>query len=232
MQQQFGIYFHSVAEPTSLHRNLLRDKVNRLAEVHNLNTNLHTDYLDAEPTPTKKILPQKKESVNVVASNPVPTPSAPVEGLSAILYDELPDNLKVSYDRIRFLTPLIATLHGELSHLATDAERKQKAAELCKLDDERRTLWDELDRFSADGGKPLAFTAPPSKDESSLSQGLFLARRRRRLQDNIRKARRAKDLYEKEGKEAQAAACAERMQRYTQELDTLEKEIANVESRS
>ena len=140
-------------------------------------------------------------------------------GISIVQYDNLPEDIKKLYDRVKAITPLMASLHADISveeiHPNT---RKSLAKKLCDLDDERRLAWDAIDVWSE--GK----TVEPTLEANSFSddvlvKGMQIARRMERLKENIN---RSKDSAEKADRQTIKASALARIEKYEKELAELQ----------
>ncbi|MBR3021064.1 MAG: hypothetical protein IKH59_01710 [Bacteroidaceae bacterium] len=222
MQDRYGSFLHAEAAPSGLHFNMLLDKLGRLAQVIRANPLLFQEKMEREflpsavPEPARHVPDDKVEELRF---------SRPGHGVKVVTYPELPEELRQKYDRIKEIVPLMAKLHANLSN--TDPVTAGKLADqLCKLDDERRRLWDELDAW-ADGKTQ---TTPVKKEESDVVKGMELTRSLKRLRDNIRTSIKAAEKYASEGNAAAAEKARERLARYKQELEELKKKIADEEA--
>ena len=140
-------------------------------------------------------------------------------GISIVQYDNLPEDIKKLYDRVKAITPLMASLHADISveeiHPNT---RKSLAKKLCDLDDERRLAWDAIDVWSE--GK----TVEPTLEANSFSddvlvKGMQIARRMERLKENIN---RAKESAGNADRETIKESALKRIEKYEKELAELQ----------
>lgn len=149
------------------------------------------------------------------------------KGLKVIVSgSELPEEYREKYERTKTIVPLMATIHGELKNpKLADEERKVKAQELCDLDDERRTIWDEIDAFLA--GKKSVLTVEKNLEYSDdpLIRGIQMAKRMERLKENIKRRTDAKKKHEKAKKENLVAKAQQDIEAYTQELKKMEVQV-------
>lgn len=220
MKQRYGAFLRGGSE--GVHLNLLLSKLQGLAQV-----------IRANPLPFQEKM-EREFMLSAVSASARTVPDDKVEqlrferpghGVKVVAYPELPEELRHKYDRIKEIVPLIARLHADLSNTDGDAA-SALADQLCKLDDERRKLWDELDAWADGKGVPVA----SSKEESDVVKGMELTRGLKRLRDNIRTSRKAAEKYEAEGNTAAAGKARERLARYEEELKELEKKIADEEA--
>lgn len=165
------------------------------------------------------------------------TPATPEVGIHIARYADLPPEQQAWYDRLREIAPLIGSLHADLTRAEADnSARRQTAAELCRLDDERRRLWQQLDAW-AEGQQqepePATENATPDTQHltpSLAEEQLQLLRRRKRLQDNILTARRTVGRWQgKEGGEGYAARATARLESYRKELEQVQTRLREIE---
>lgn len=220
MKNRYGLFLHEVSTvpESDVHANMLWNKLGRLAQV-----------ISSNPLPYQERL--RREFV--VSSSAAPSCHGetggevrierPGHGIKVVNYPDLPDQLRKKYDRIRELMPQKAKLHAELS--ATDGDEAADIAnELCRMDDELRQLWDELDAW-ADGKQAVS-------KESDVVKGMELTRREKKLRDNIRNNKNLVAKYEEQGNAEAAAKARERLEAYEKEMEELRKRIADEEAAS
>ncbi len=146
-------------------------------------------------------------------------------GVQVVSRDDLPDDIHRLYDRVREITPLMASLHAEIGHeKITPARRKKLVQELVALDDERRAAWDAIDAWAE--GKEMDL--PEGKQDAQgysddrLVRGAQMARRVERLKENIAHSRRVAEETDRENIRANALR---RVAAYQTELEALEAEL-------
>ena len=119
-------------------------------------------------------------------------------GISIVQYDNLPEDIKKLYDRVKAITPLMASLHADISveelHPNT---RKSLAKKLCDLDDERRLAWDAIDAWSEGKTVEPVLEASVYSDDT-LVKGMQMARRIFQLKENIKCSLETADKAERE----------------------------------
>lgn len=222
MKRRYLSYFESTDGQQDVRTSILVDKLSRIGRELRLNPQLSRDILESEfmeePKPQNAPQPAKPASVTDTLTGIRITTS----------YDSLPDDMRKVFDEIREITPLYAKLHSHLSECTTDSERKETADELCRLDDRRRHLWDILDSW-AKGAPVETFEKRPEYSSDSIVSGLQMAQRRKRLRDNIRYSRLVLGKARKSGDENAVRAAESRLAAYQQELDILERQIADAE---
>ena len=144
-------------------------------------------------------------------------------GLSIVAYDNLPEDIKKLYDRVKVITPLMASLQSDISveklHPAT---RKKLVKQLVDLDDERRAAWDSIDSWSE--GKTIEpVLEKPAYSENELVAGAQIARRIDRLIENLQRSQEVANTTEREVVKLNAL---KRIDAYNIELAELEAKIA------
>lgn len=147
-------------------------------------------------------------------------------GIKVVTIDSLPVKLQQDYARIREITPLYASLHGEIANESLTAEqRKPLADQLCKLDDERRKLWKGIDDWSE--GKTVQLEEKrPEFSENPVVRGYEIARHIKRLKNNIATSKAAAGKAAKDGRQTILDNALSRIARYESELSELEKEVS------
>lgn len=227
MRRRYLAYFETRDGQQDVRMSLLVDKLSRISRELRLNPQLQRDTLDSEFIP---VTPKSPKTSAKPAAKPVTASvSDTLSGIRITTsYDSLPDSMRKVYDEIREITPLYAKLHSRLSECTTDSERKDTADELCRLDDRRRHLWDTLDSWAK--GTPIETDEPrPQYSDDGIVSGLQMAARRKRLRDNIRYSHLVLGKARKSGDEKAVRAAESRLAAYRQELDTLERQIADAE---
>ena len=148
-------------------------------------------------------------------------------GVKVVTQDSLPTSLKKAYVRIQEIAPLYASLHADIADESkSDDDRKKLAEELCKLDDERRSLWKKIDDWSE--GKDVKLEAArPAYSDNAVVRGYELARAVKRLKQNIATSQKSADKAKADGRQNIYDNAMERIAKYQQELAEIEKEIAD-----
>ena len=119
-------------------------------------------------------------------------------GLSIVQYDNLPDDIKKLYDRVKVITPLMASLHADISVEALNVNtRKTLVKKLCDLDDERRTAWDGIDAWS-EGKTVEPILEVNAYSDDTLVKGMQMARRMIQLKENIKCSQETVDKADRE----------------------------------
>lgn len=148
-------------------------------------------------------------------------------GIKIITEESLTPAIRKAYSRIKEIAPLYASLHNDIANPdISDEERKSLAEELCKLDDERRRLWKQIDDWSEGKGNLKLDEKRPVFSENSIVRGFEIARQIKRLKQNIINSKSAAERAEKEGKKTVMQNALDRISAYNAELKVLEDEIA------
>lgn len=143
-------------------------------------------------------------------------------GVKIVNKADLPAKQRIANARISEIVPLMAALHAELSDTSlTDTDRQQRAEQLCKLDDERRALWKQIDQWAE--GK--VEDPDPQPEQTPLQEGAKKARRIQRIKANMVYARKKLSEAEAEGNDTAAARIRERMANYEKEILQLSSDI-------
>ncbi|MDR2627552.1 MAG: hypothetical protein LBC40_05925 [Dysgonamonadaceae bacterium] len=149
-------------------------------------------------------------------------------GLKVVRYDDLPADVKKLYDRTKEIVPLMARIHSELSiHGISDDDRRAKAAELCRLDDERRSIWDRIDAWSE--GKDFVPDVPKefAYSEDPVVKGMQISKRIARLEENISRTRKAIEGHIRSKKANLEAKARKRLSAFEKELSGLQALVDN-----
>ena len=214
--------------PSVMQQNLLLDKMRRLESVIQRPSQELGLVLDSEFQTENAAQPQNAPVIPKAAAPAVPS-STFTEG-SKITPDRLPKEQRQMYEEIRAIVPLEARLHSDLSSAQTDDDRKRIAREICDLDDRRRHLWDLLDSWQKSSNTDLQIPKPEYSD-SGIVKGLEMARRIKRLKDNIRSSKLSIARFEKHSNFKSRDVAKARLEEYQKELDDLEKMIADEEGK-
>ncbi len=100
--------------------------------------------------------------------------------------EELPKPLRLKLDLVRELTPEIANLHTKLKdENLTDEEARALAEELCEKDDNRATMWAEIDDFLQDNDKHLEEIPTAVLPENPIAKGAYLVSRKKLVEGYI-----------------------------------------------
>ena len=140
-------------------------------------------------------------------------------GVQIVQYDNLPADIKKLYDCVKEITPIMASLHAEISveglHHST---RTKLVKKLVEFDDERRSAWDTIDEWAE--GKTVEHDLElPAYSENEVVKGAEIARRIIRLKENIT---RSQDAADKADRETIKQSALKRVATYTAELAELE----------
>lgn len=147
-------------------------------------------------------------------------------GIKIITEESLTPAIRKAYSRIKEIVPLYASLHNDIANPdIPEEERKSLAEELCKLDDERRRLWKQIDDWSEGKGNLELIEKRPVFSDNSIVRGFEIARQIKRLKQNIINSKSAAERAEKEGKKVVMQNALDRINAYNAELKMLEDEI-------
>lgn len=147
-------------------------------------------------------------------------------GVKIVTEASLPPSLQKAYARIKEIAPLYASLHNDVANPAlTSDERIPLADNLCKLDDERRSLWKTIDKWS-EGKEVQLEEVHPVYSDNQVVRGFEIARQIKRLTQNIANSNSAVDRAKSDGKRTVMQNALERVAKYEAELSKLQAEIA------
>lgn len=150
------------------------------------------------------------------------------QGLKVLDVSDLPPTIKTKHDRIKDIVPLMAAIHGELKDTnLTDEQRKLKAEELCSLDDERRTLWDDIDNYLNDKSSVVTEEKQLQYSEDSVAKGMQIAKRIERLKENIERNKVAAESHKTKNKPHLEQKALDKVAAMEHELAYLEKIVSN-----
>jgi hypothetical protein len=136
---------------------------------------------------------------------------------------DLPEELKAVFARAKELTPLMASLHSELSNENLHADKAAElTSELIRLDDERTACWEKLDAWAEGREEILLEDDPEDLPVDPLKRGVELASRINRLKENIA---RTKKTIENTDRENIRARNALKLKAYEQELSDLQSQL-------
>ena len=140
-------------------------------------------------------------------------------GVKIVQYDNLPADIKALYDRVKEITPIMASLHAEISVEGLNQTTRAKLVKkLTDFDDERRSAWDTIDEW-AEGKTMEHDLEQPTYSENEVVKGAEIARRIIRLKENIT---RSQDAADKAERETIKQSALKRVATYTAELAELE----------
>ncbi len=145
------------------------------------------------------------------------------KGVTILTPNDLPDGLKNIYNSIQSLTPLIASLHADLTKDGiTDEERKQLAHNICTYDDERRKYWDKIDTYIESKDSVFAEENNFQYSDDPVIRGMEMQNRINRLKENIKRSEQAAQQHTEKGKTNLVEKANLRAERYRKELAELE----------
>ena len=140
---------------------------------------------------------------------------------SVIITEEsLSPSIRKAYARIKEIAPLYASLHNDVANQDIPPEERQPIAEeLCKLDDERRKLWKQIDTWAEGKGELQLEEKRPILSENSI------VRQIKRLKNNIANSKAASERARQDNKQTVMQNALDRIEKYETELAILEAEI-------
>ena len=158
---------------------------NLRAEIEDLKEQL--DDKDSDNTELNDLLEEKEEQLESIGNELKQLEEK--RGLQIVEKKNLPKQMQALYDRNREITPLMASLHAEISNESISSEKRKELREaLCKLDDERRANWDKIDDWAE--GKDVKIDEPEKviTDNDPIIAGMMMANRIIRLKENIKRS--------------------------------------------
>ena len=166
---------------------------------------------------------------------PVPTTPQPAKGGSGnqkpaattavefgqINADELPEDLKADYDRLKEIRPLQAKYHADVKNATLDADERHAAAvALVALEEERKERWLKLEVHF---GSNVGVAEEEQEQESDFQRGVKAAQRIARLKENIANNKVAEANAKKP---AQKDRAKKKRMAYEKELTAILKELS------
>jgi len=158
---------------------------NLRAEIEDLKEQL--DDKDSDNTELNDLLEEKEEQLESLGNELKQLEEK--RGLQIVEKKNLPKQMQALYDRNREITPLMASLHAEISNESISSEKRKELREaLCTLDDERRANWDKIDDWAE--GKDVKIAEPEKvlSDNDPIIAGMMMANRIIRLKENIKRS--------------------------------------------
>ena len=147
-------------------------------------------------------------------------------GVKIITEESLSPSIRKAYARIKEIAPLYASLHNDVANQDIPPEERQPIAEeLCKLDDERRKLWKQIDTWAEGKGELQLEEKRPILSENSIVRGFEIARQIKRLKNNIANSKAASERARQDNKQTVMQNALDRIEKYETELAILEAEI-------
>jgi hypothetical protein len=154
--------------------------------------------------------PEKSTGLKIIKSN-------------SINEADLPEELKAVFARAKELTPLMASLHSELSNENLPAEKAAElTSELIRLDDERAACWEKLDAWAEGREEILLEDDPEDLPVDPVKRGVELISRINRLKENIARTKKAIDSTDRENIKARNEL---KLKAYEQELFDLQSQL-------
>lgn len=138
--------------------------------------------------------------------------------------DQLPENFAPIRTRLKELVPYMAKVHADMAAELADDKRAVLRKELIALDDERRSIWNRIDKFLA--GVPESKIekdeAETHVEQNMLVLGVELAQRIGLLKSYIKRNTDSLKKHQAAGYEVKAASAQEKIDMYSKELSELE----------
>lgn len=138
--------------------------------------------------------------------------------------DQLPENFAPIRTRLKELVPYMAKVHADMAAELADDKRAVLRKELIALDDERRSIWNRIDKFLA--GVPESKIekdeAETHVEQNMLVLGVELAQRIGLLKSYIKRNTDSLKKHQAAGYEVKAASAQEKIDMYSKELAELE----------
>lgn len=146
-------------------------------------------------------------------------------GAKIVTYTALPDNIRLIFDRVRYITPLYASLFTEMQNESlTPEQREPIAKQVHDLWLERAGLWDQIDAWAE--GKKVDLKIEEKRTEElpadQVIRGMQMANRIERLKENIRRTEVSVINHDKNGKLNLKQKAEQRLSEYRTELAELE----------
>ena len=146
-------------------------------------------------------------------------------GAKIITYTSLPDDIRMIFDRVRYITPLYSSLFTEMQNESlTPEEREPIAKQVYELWTERANLWNQIDAWAE--GKQVTLKLQEKRTEElptdQVMKGMQMANRIERLKENIRRTEVSISNHEKNGKMNMKQKAQQRLEAYQKELAELE----------
>lgn len=153
-------------------------------------------------------------------------------GLQIVALKDMPEDIRKKYERNQQITPLMGSLHGQISveglHHMT---RAKLVKQLTDLDDERRQNWDDIESWS-EGRETEDFSnEAPVYDADPTVAGAQMARRIERIKENMTRSQAVADTTDKETIKANALKRIEAYQAELDELTTKTQPVSTTETK-
>ena len=147
-------------------------------------------------------------------------------GIKVVTEASMPTGIKKAYARVKEIAPLYASLHNDIANPSTPDDKQELAEQLCKLDDERRRLWKQIDDWSEGKGNLKLDENRPVYSDDPIVRGFELARAMKRLKQNIRNSSLSAERAKADGRQVVCENAMQRIAGYQKELAEIEAEIA------
>ena len=153
------------------------------------------------------------------------------QGLKIVTYTNLPDDIKLLYDRTRAITPLYAACFNDMANESlTDEKRAELAEEVDSQYNERAECWKQIDEWSNSTGAKLYLektTEEKTPEKTAVQKGVDLVNKIDRLKENIKRNEEAVKKHKLAGKDNLSIKAENKVKEYQAELDRLTAIVAN-----
>lgn len=138
--------------------------------------------------------------------------------------DQLPENFAPIRTRLKELVPYMAKVHADMAAELADDKRAVLRKELIALDDERRSIWNRIDKFLSGTPESKIEKEEAEKvlEQNMLVVGVDLAKRIGLLKSYIKRNTDSLKKHQAAGYEVKAASAQEKIDMYSKELAELE----------
>jgi hypothetical protein len=137
---------------------------------------------------------------------------------------QLPEEFAPDVARLKEIVPLMAKIHADMANELADDVRANLRTQLVDLDDERRAIWDRINKFMAEGEKE---SIEKSESEQAVEKNMFefgkaVAEDISKLKGYVTRNTNLVKKYTEEGKADKAADAQQRVDEYAKQLAELE----------
>ena len=163
---------------------------------------------------------ESKAEISSPQLSPLTKGSTPEAG-GVVNLDQLPAELSAERDRLKDIVPIMAKLHADMANeKMADDHRAAIRAELVRLDDERRAIWQKIDSAGVEVEKSELETAV---EANMMALGAKTALRIGQLKSYITRNQEALKTHTEAGNQKKADNAREKIEAYTKELEELQK---------
>ena len=178
------------------------------------------------------------QSVNIKSSGAGTPPVDPGKddkssedsGLKITDLSQLPEEFTQDVARLKEIVPLMAKIHADMAAEIADDVRAGLRTQLVELDDERRAIWDRINKFMAEGEKG---SIEKSQAEQTVEKNMFefgkeVAEEMSKLKGYVTRNTNLAKKYTDESKKDKAADAQQRADEYAKQLADLEALFSKV----